>query len=84
VHYAKNPQLIPVPKFDITERVDIFPLIAQLVELLPFKEKVPGSSPGEGKEIDGPLAHLVERRICTAEVGSSNLPGSTFLNLEKD
>src|SRR3989344_6892385 len=25
-----------------------FPLIAQLVEQLPFKEKVPGSRPGEG------------------------------------
>ena len=32
-----------------------------------------GSSIASG----GPLAQLVERRICTAEVGSSNLPRST-------
>lgn len=30
-------------------------------------------------DLDGPLAHLVERCVCIAEVGSSSLPRSTTL-----
>ena len=32
---------------------------------------------------EGPVAHLVERRICTAEVAGSSPVGSTFVILFK-
>ena len=52
--------------------VFVFAPIAQLVEQLPFKEKVPGSSPGGRTSLLADLAQLVEQLSCKQQVVGSN------------